>query len=289
MQRAHINELINVKPMFNPKDTRRLRRVFDTIESNYRGLQALQVNEHTYAVIVVPSVLNKLPQAVQLTITRGQKFIGWSMKEFVEALLAEVELRESLQLATGEDDHEEIRDKSLPRHPPTMNALFAKKEEQAGCAYCLGNNNHEDCRKVTNKKERLTLLRKYSKCFKCIRKGDLVRDCIHHLSICEKTTVEREKEGNSEVTANCGYVGIGSKVTLQTAQRVVKGTKEKRVRVLFDSGSEKTFVTAHVMNEAGLSAIRKEWLEIKTFGGSGAKGRLLKGRLKGRLRQRKAG
>ena len=67
-------------------------------------------------------------------------------------------------------------------------------------------------------------------------------------------------------------MGIGSKVALQTAQGFVKGTKKKRVRVLFDSRSEKSFVTARVMNEAGLSAIRKEWLEIKTFGGSEAKG-----------------
>ena len=54
-----------MKPVFNPKDTRRLRRFFNMIErlSNYRGLQALQVDEQTYATIVVPSVLNKLPGA----------------------------------------------------------------------------------------------------------------------------------------------------------------------------------------------------------------------------------
>ena len=62
---------------------------------------------------------------------------------------------------------------------------------------------------------------------------------------------------------------IGSKVILQTAQGVVKGTKKKRVRVVFDLESEKSFVTARVKNYAGLSAILKEWLEIKTFGGSG--------------------
>ena len=133
-----------MKPVFNLKDTRRLRRFFDTIESNYRGLQALQVDEQTYAAIVVLSVFEQITrEAVRLTITRGQKYLEWSMKEFVEALLAEVELRESQQLATGEDDHDEIHDKRRPRHPPTANALFAKKEEQAGCAYCLGNHNQE--------------------------------------------------------------------------------------------------------------------------------------------------
>ena len=82
------------------------------------------------------------------------------MKEFVEARLAEVELRESHQL------DKQLDDKRRPRHPSMANALFARKEENAGCAYCLGNHNHEDCREVTNKKERLTLLRKDSRCFK---------------------------------------------------------------------------------------------------------------------------
>ena len=62
------------------------------IECNYRGLHALQVDEQAYATIVVPSVLNKLPEAVRLTITRDQKYREWSMKKFVEALLEEVEL-----------------------------------------------------------------------------------------------------------------------------------------------------------------------------------------------------
>ena len=93
-----------MKPVFNLKDTRRLRRFFDTIESNYRGLQALQVDEQTYAAIVVPSVFEQITrEAVRLTITRGQKYLEWSMKEFVEARLAEVELRESHQLTTGEE------------------------------------------------------------------------------------------------------------------------------------------------------------------------------------------
>ena len=70
-------------------------------------------------------------------------------------------------------------------------------------------------------------------------------------------------------------MAIGSKVTLQTARSCERNGK-KRVRVLVDSGSIKPFVTARMLNDADLSATRKKWLEIKTFGGSVAKGRSLR-------------
>ena len=103
VQRAHINELMNVKPVFNPKDTRRLRNFVDIVETNYRGLEALKVNEQTYAAIVVPSILNKLPEIVRLTITRGEDYMEWTMANLVKALLAEIELREGHALLQGEE------------------------------------------------------------------------------------------------------------------------------------------------------------------------------------------
>ena len=80
--------------MFNANDTERLRKFFDTVESNFRGLEALGVNKEIYSEIVVPNVLNKLPEVLRLTITRDKDHLKWNIKDFVDALLAEVELRE---------------------------------------------------------------------------------------------------------------------------------------------------------------------------------------------------
>ena len=44
-------------------------------------------------------------------------------------------------------------------------------------------------------------------------------------------------------------VGTSNRVALQTAQGIVNGEKRERVRVLFDSGSQKTFVTARLAND----------------------------------------
>ena len=53
-----------MKPVYNANETEKLRKFFDAIESKYRGLEALGVNQEIYSEIVVPTVLNKLPERV---------------------------------------------------------------------------------------------------------------------------------------------------------------------------------------------------------------------------------
>ena len=54
---------------------------------------------------------------------------------------------------------------------------------------------------------------------------------------------------------------------LQTAQAKINGSRNgNRVRVLFDSGSHKSFVTVEVARAHNLKVLKKEWLSISTFG-----------------------
>ena len=65
------------------------------------------------------------------------------------------------------------------------------------------------------------------------------------------------------------YVGIscsGGKVALQTAVADVNGMKEGRARVLFDSGSHRSFRTASAVEKLGLRPVRKEICLSKHFG-----------------------
>ena len=122
IQRAHINEMMNANPVFNERETRRLRSLFDTVETNYRALEAFKVDVNTYSSIVVAAILNKLPEAVRLTITRGADYLKWSTKDLVEALLKEVELRESHATM------EETPRGRVQKYPATTNTFFTKRE-----------------------------------------------------------------------------------------------------------------------------------------------------------------
>ena len=81
IKKAHIQELMNVKPVTDEGDIDKLRRLYDTCETSYRGLKALGVDEAVYSSIVVPEVIAKLPDAFRLTITRGFDFTEWSIKD----------------------------------------------------------------------------------------------------------------------------------------------------------------------------------------------------------------
>ena len=140
VQRAHFNELLNVKPVFNANGTERLRKFFDTVESNFRGLEALGVNQEIYSEIVVPTVLNKRPEVVRLTITRDKDHLKWNIKDFVDALLAEVELRECHALASLPGNYNDGNNHSKRRREPgTTSTLLAGRMD---CAYCRGNHKH---------------------------------------------------------------------------------------------------------------------------------------------------
>ena len=61
----------------------------------FEGLKALGVDENIYSSVVVPAVLNKLPEAFRLTITRETDFLNWNMEEMLEAFSKELELKEN--------------------------------------------------------------------------------------------------------------------------------------------------------------------------------------------------
>ncbi len=65
IERAHVSELLKVVPVYGEKDVRGLRTLYDTVDTHYRGLSALGIDESTYSGIVVPTLLEKIPDAVR--------------------------------------------------------------------------------------------------------------------------------------------------------------------------------------------------------------------------------
>ena len=94
IQRAHVNDLLNLTPVFSHKDTTRLRKLYDSCSAHFRGLKALGVDETTFAAVVVFRRFTKVARSISLTITRGADFLNWSMEQLLSAFLKELELRE---------------------------------------------------------------------------------------------------------------------------------------------------------------------------------------------------
>ena len=68
-------------------------------------------------------------------------------------------------------------------------ALFTRQDQGSGidgrtkCAYCLGEHSHEDCKKITEVNERKQLIRKYGRCFICLEKGHISKNCSSKMLI----------------------------------------------------------------------------------------------------------
>ena len=283
--------------MYHDKDTVGLRRLYDTVEVHHRGLRALGVNANTYEGIDVPSILTKLPETVRLQITRGKKYEEWKMEKMLNELLCELELREEHCLRNENTERSFNRERDQGRSgggPSSASALLAKTLIDL-CVYCKGEHAHENCEIVKSVEERKDLLRKYGRCFICVSKGHISCSCTsknlcnhckktgHHIFICywdhnahqAPRQGSRANNGDSDVPQNVNqashaspalHVGSVGRVAIQTAQAIISVNKSSRVRVLFDAGSHKSFITTRAVQLAGLREGRKEWIEISTFG-----------------------
>ena len=56
--------IINARPVFNESDTPTLHSLYDFAETKYRALQALGVEEQSYSEVVVPTLLEKILDAI---------------------------------------------------------------------------------------------------------------------------------------------------------------------------------------------------------------------------------
>ena len=121
------------------------------------------------------------------------------------------------------------------------------------------------CPKVVNPAKRKEILQRKHRCLICLRVGHRVSECQttktcrhcnkrHHQSICDQgapnqetsiTSIAHGKSENSQVSATAALRKRGT-VLLQTATAVATnedGTKMTKARILFDSGSYRSYVT----------------------------------------------
>ena len=273
----HIQNLMETQPVFSEKDVHRLRNFHDHVEVNYRALRSLQVPQETFSSVVVPSLLKKLPEQIKLLITRGwDDYDQWGIEVFLEALLKEIELRETHEV--GKEKSREMKQRNTRSEPTTGSALLTRGEK-LDCAYCRGEHPHEKCKKVQDINERKALIRKYGRCFKCMKKNHRAKDCMsgqkckvcqggHHTSICEKEK-GNGKDDETKSAVPSLHIRAQGKVALQTLQAYAQAPGQGpkvRCRVMLDSGSQCTFITAELAQTMKAKPAGKKFLNLATFG-----------------------
>ena len=89
MVQGHVNDLLRLGSC--GEQTRQLRQFYDEIQVHHIALKALDVDSKEYSRCVIPALLRKLPEDVDLNIMRGKSdVLKWKIGDLLEALKKEL-------------------------------------------------------------------------------------------------------------------------------------------------------------------------------------------------------
>ena len=213
----HMDSLLQVEAVTSSQNTRALRKLFDFISSHVRSLASLGVETDTFGGLLCPVLINKIPADLQLIISRQVSEADWNLDILMKAIEEEIVARE--RVGAGSARFPVCRATSEQRPPPTAATLVSGEPANtpAPCCYCGQPHYPTDCDTITTVDARKQLLRRNGRCFSCLRRGHLSRDCRsasrcrgcrgrHHTSICESSSTSKPiNRGSSQShTPNSG-------------------------------------------------------------------------------------
>ncbi|GBN42229.1 hypothetical protein AVEN_147914-1 [Araneus ventricosus] len=173
---------------------------------------------------------------------------------------------------------------------PTASMLLASTRatevKKPKCIFCDGKHVSSDCfnaQKLTLE-EKQKIVRDKNCCFACLLPGHSVRKCRKFLKcpVCSKKHVtlmcdqlQAFKNTNQEENPSGNDVNLSNvnpKVFLQTFKaKLLSRDKEKTVRVLCDTGSQKLYILKNISEEMKYSVSRQETIKHSLFGGVSTK------------------
>ena len=285
---AHMEELVKIPSCTNDRP-QSLRYVYDQITVHIRGLATLGIGSTQYGSLLIPIIMSKLPGEIRLRVARETKDDVWSLDDLMDVIRVEVEAREAsegVKMSAGKPP--------LPSgRPPQGNSgatatALSASQMKVKCAYCNGDHFSASCSKVQNVQDRKKLLLSANRCFNCLKSDHKVRDCTstktcrhchrkHHQSLCDRLPPLKESSSETvDTTNNTANTSTRSSQTvlLQTARVVAFGESKQPqapVRVLFDSGSQLSYISEKLQRQLKLKPMRIEKLHLNTFGTAGYK------------------
>ena len=305
----HMDALMNLEAVSSQHNLKGIRRLYDTVELHTRSLNSLGVSPESYGGLLASVLMNKLPQELQLIVSRRIGEGEWKLDGMMKVIEEEVQARERTTAPAVKKPNKEL---------PTAAALLAGGNSSVTCCYCRQPHPSHSCQVVTQLQDRKQILLRYGRCFVCLRRGHVSRDCHsrskcsqcggkHHPSICAKglhpndnvqpklATTNSSQAGppasgvsstrtesvqstlnvaaptfQSQAPATALWVRSDQAVLLQTARASVFNPhapdRYKQVRIVFDCGSQKSYITEQVARELALQPEGEQALAIKTFG-----------------------
>ena len=238
--------------------------------------------------------MKKSPEEVRRIMLRSHDETTWTLADLRKRLRPDVETREKNSL--GQSDEEvSVTNPSFNSKFPTAGALFfdalGRENAKNGCTFCDGPHPSDSCKIVPTIAidQRLEFLRKQKRCFRCFKTGHMSKSCYskkrcsrcnekHHSALCKSTGIDGNKSSGTdpaeENTNNAstrnpekddsiipeGSTLVGSTHTSQDTILI------QSTLVLFDSGSQRSFISQDLTKKIGAQPFKKEKLLMSKVG-----------------------
>ena len=219
---------------------------------------------------------------------------------YVKEFRIELEARERCSLLQSTTEKKDGARRKY--EPSTSSALFTGSDNRSiqKCTYCGEQHLSSRCNIITDISARRAILRKKGRRFACLKSGHIVRHCPskfkcpkcgnnHHISLCEgikpredptkpnqnqKQQPPFQAKGNEASTNVCANSNVS--VLLQTAKAMVGNPnvpqqQKLQSRIVFDSCSQRSYISNRLKNSLGVQPVNKQSLLVKTFGNDSPK------------------
>ena len=290
---SHYTRLMDMQQAINKIQS--LRSTYDTIEQHLRSLQAL--GEDVNQGQIVSMIRSKLPKAV-LTRLEERKEAGkeWTVELLRECLKTYITTQETAEnqilLHMENSSTRNNQQRSFQNSKPfsTTETLYSNEQlqgKQKKCVFCQRSHWSDECRTVKELLKRKEALK--GKCYVCLKDNHTAKNCKkdkpcyhckergkHHRSLCPKLfeqtqthlsiTTDNEEQ---DVIPEPSMLAVGDQIVMQTALVEATDPNEKYkepVRVLFDTGSHRTYITEELVNKLNLKSDGTSNITLFTFG-----------------------
>ena len=265
---SHMEALTKIPKITSISEVKRLRSLYDTVESHVRGLESMEISPDMYGCFLTPIIVQKLPEEFRIVITRNLGSETWDLKHILSEFHKELQLREQCLLNAKEVRPSTSNQRGESFH--STSTLYCdssedKKVARLWCSFCNQDHQSSNCNVVTSPESRKQVLKKKGKCFLCLKPGHISRSCRssmkclkcqgpHHVAICdhsEQLPQGQEQVGNVTSVSTSMYVDQSrGTVLLQTATvEVVRpdyDSYSRSIRLVFDSCSQRSYITENL-------------------------------------------
>ncbi|GBN33439.1 hypothetical protein AVEN_171048-1 [Araneus ventricosus] len=297
-----VRELLKLIISVQKNENFSMTSLYDKLESYLRVLETLGVTTDKCASILHPMVESCFPEEFLRAWNRcPSSSSSVDAKERLTNLMnffkTDVEGEESINLAmAGFGLNEKSSTQTLKKKQwhngrkkistATNFLTTSAKTSKQSCVFCKGT--HSTANSFSAQKmslaDRLNILKEKNCCFTCLNVGPSIRKCRiflkyvlcgkkHAPLMCEAVESRKheskkpeEKEAANEI--NMSNISLGPKVFLQTLKvKMISDKKEVSVRIILDSGSQRSCSLKSLAEEMGYIPVRKETLVHSLFGG----------------------